>query len=151
MHTCHLSCVAIEMTFTKPVRHVFHSNYFKMQHKVRTLLKPLYKRYYLFSFHQLMPYEFRQTLDTCYLSSNNTLAVFHLFSIYFIDKKIYQYIFSNSQVQWLYCAQELLVPAEKFTTRMPMIGLELTNPQLQKFKFSTAFVVKTLESIITST
>ena len=35
------------------------------------------------------------------------------------------------EVQWLYCIQELLVPVEKFSVRMPMMGLEPAMPQLQ--------------------
>ena len=35
------------------------------------------------------------------------------------------------EVQWFYWTQELLVPAEKFTVRMPMVRLELTTPGLQ--------------------
>ena len=46
---------------------------------------------------------------------------------------MHRYIFIISQrgwllireVQWPYWTQELLVPAEKFTVRMPMMGLEL--------------------------
>ena len=35
------------------------------------------------------------------------------------------------EVQWFYWTQELLVPAEKFTVRMPMVSLELATPGLQ--------------------
>ena len=35
------------------------------------------------------------------------------------------------EVQWFYWTQELLVPVEKFTMRMPMMGLELATPRLQ--------------------
>ena len=31
------------------------------------------------------------------------------------------------EVQWFYWTQELLVPVEKFTVRMPMVSLELAN------------------------
>ena len=34
------------------------------------------------------------------------------------------------EVQWFYWTQELLVPAEKFTVRMPMVRLELAIPGL---------------------
>ena len=34
------------------------------------------------------------------------------------------------EVQWFYWTQELLLPAEKFTVRMPMARLELATPQL---------------------
>ena len=35
------------------------------------------------------------------------------------------------EVQWLYLTQELLVPVEKFTVRMPMVRLKLATPGLQ--------------------
>ena len=35
------------------------------------------------------------------------------------------------EVQWFYWTQELLVPVEKFTVRMPMVSLELATPGLQ--------------------
>ena len=35
------------------------------------------------------------------------------------------------EVQWFYWTQELLVPVEKFTVRMPMVRLELATPGLQ--------------------
>ena len=35
------------------------------------------------------------------------------------------------EVQWFYCTQELLVPVEKFTVRMPMVRLELATSGLQ--------------------
>ena len=35
------------------------------------------------------------------------------------------------EVQWFYWTQELLVPAEKFSVRMPMVRLELTTPRLE--------------------
>ena len=35
------------------------------------------------------------------------------------------------EVQWFYWTQELLVPVEKFSVRMPMMGLELASPRLQ--------------------
>ena len=35
------------------------------------------------------------------------------------------------EVQWFYWTQELLVPVDKFTVRMPMVRLELATPRLQ--------------------
>ena len=35
------------------------------------------------------------------------------------------------EVQWFYWTQKLLVPAEKFTVRMPKVRLELATPGLQ--------------------
>ena len=35
------------------------------------------------------------------------------------------------EVQWFYWTQELLVPVEKFTVRMPMVSLELATSGLQ--------------------
>ena len=35
------------------------------------------------------------------------------------------------EVQWFYWTQELLVPVETFSVRMPMMGCELTTPWLQ--------------------
>ena len=35
------------------------------------------------------------------------------------------------EVQWFYWTQELLVPVEKFSVRMPMMGLELATSRLQ--------------------
>ena len=51
---------------------------------------------------------------------------------------IVNYIFIISQlwltlireVQWFYWAQELLIPAVKFTVRMPVMGFELATPRL---------------------
>ena len=40
------------------------------------------------------------------------------------------------EVQWLSCTQELLEPEEKFTVRMPMVRLELANPQIWTECFS---------------
>ena len=39
--------------------------------------------------------------------------------------------FLNCEVRWFYWTQELLVPVEKFTVRMPMVRLELATPGLQ--------------------
>ena len=36
------------------------------------------------------------------------------------------------EVQWFYWTQELLVPVEEFTVRLPMVRLELTTPVLQR-------------------
>ena len=39
--------------------------------------------------------------------------------------------FPSEKYNGFYCTQELLVPVEKFSVRMPMMGLELATPQLQ--------------------
>ena len=56
------------------------------------------------------------------------------------------------EVQWFYRTQELLVPVEKFSVRMPMMGLELATPQIQykgivqflKYPLKCKFDIKTL-------
>ena len=35
------------------------------------------------------------------------------------------------EVQWFYWTQELMVPVEKFSVRMPMMGLKLATPRLE--------------------
>ena len=39
----------------------------------------------------------------------------------------------STEIQWFYCTQELLVPAENFTVRMPMMGLESHHWYISSF------------------